>query len=1392
MLSVCACLLGLALLPPVQLGVIRLFTRDLAAFELDIGRFGAGPWGLGVEDLQLRADGLSISIAAADIDIAFWSSLSGLRLDIESATISGVEVRHDYRPAAETAIDPAGTPEAAAAPATADLSPQPALPDRLARLGDYAAWPDWLLVREAELSGQVLARTATDLDIGSRFELRLADWRVDGRATAELRGAADAGRAGETLAAVGFDTRLAADIAPAGPIDAVDATIALSNSGDARGIDATLAAGFAAARQQVSLTVDARTGARLATIEAVLDAGSLVADWDLDLPAGIVAAFARGRSTADLRAHSSGQLTLAADGAATIRASGEASGSGWETIDPRLVELGTLTLAVDADAAVLADRITARAAGIHLDSASQGELLTIDVLQPLSFDTDSWLIDPEKRGEPALRVCLDAMPLRWLRPFDPSGLLVDGEIGFAFELIRDEARQTRLVVAEPLHATGVALAPVGGVDVPLFDIRLSPQATLADGEFRADITELAIAAENGLTVAFTGTGRSGQSSWPAADFDGEITASVPALTRLVPVLDQVRANATMRFDFETLMLAISGAAAGAYTVDGREILLANLSGQEPLQIALPFFLPDWDAFQAQSATLAIDRLPVDWLSPWLPEFEIRGGEVSGRLRATTGAGSGLSLVAEAPLTVRNLAPGYRGRPLAQTLTASINPSLSLSSAASRFRLDDIEITAANGDRLSGRLSLEAEADDDRVAVELDLDGRFPTLVAFTGARLGTLHIRQRGSLSRATQQLGVEQLEIELTDADDSTLLRIGNLQPFAIDPSPLAVSTAGDEADILRLAISPLELGQLLPNVFGFDLDGVLPEGEFRGRVEPDGGVSLRAETPLDFRDVTVRWQDAVLLDRVTMSAQCEFVYSAAGFEARSIDLVATTPDGERMLTSSAQVVAPLTAESTWTRAAFRASASLPALASQPVLAGLPVFSSGRFDIDVAAVNSDRRSFTLDLGLLGAATAATGSLPTLELGVEAEGVPGGSASLSIPLRLSSETNGDSDLRFDGVLERHDDGPDSFRASLTGARLVYSDIAGLIGLLADDAAESPGDDAGRSSAESSALAILRTERHRTPFWPAGVEGTAAIDIASIALPSVEITAVGGQFELAPESAQLVDLHASALDSGLTAHADLSFDAAMEAPYALDFAAAVDGIEIGQLFRLVEPEADAEPTTEGRFDIAASLTGRGRNPIDLGLAALGEIRLSGRDGIFRGLAGIAGTGSTASRVIGVLTFSRELRALARLLEGLGEIPFERFDIALTRASSERLELETFVLRAAQVEFDAVGSLMLAPGRPVLLSPLELSTRIAARGDVAVLFDGMDLLEPAADGRDDDYRALIRPVVIGGTPSEPDATAFWELLGEGADNARGVFGAGLRALDRRLDPGRADSP
>jgi len=49
-----------------------------------------------------------------------------------------------------------------------------------------------------------------------------------------------------------------------------------------------------------------------------------------------------------------------------------------------------------------------------------------------------------------------------------------------------------------------------------------------------------------------------------------------------------------------------------------------------------------------------------------------------------------------------------------------------------------------------------------------------------------------------------------------------------------------------------------------------------------------------------------------------------------------------------------------------------------------------------------------------------------------------------------------------------------------------------------------------------------------------------------------------------------------------------------------------------------------------------------------------------------------------------------------------------------------------------------------------------------------------------------------VNVRGTPLQPDTSEFWDILEEAGDNARGIFGVGLPALNRRLESTAEGAP
>ena len=210
---------------------------------------------------------------------------------------------------------------------------------------------------------------------------------------------------------------------------------------------------------------------------------------------------------------------------------------------------------------------------------------------------------------------------------------------------------------------------------------------------------------------------------------------------------------------------------------------------------------------------------------------------------------------------------------------------------------------------------------------------------------------------------------MSFSDSDGTSILDLRNMRPFFVSTQPFAVAVDSGSKDILRVVVTPLRLERLLPNLLGFDLEGVLPQGEFFGRVAPDGGIVLAADEPLVFRDVTVRWGDATLLDRVTAGVQYAVAYSAAGIEARSVDLIATGADGEQLVHVAAEASAPLTKEQLLNTAHISAEAYLAPLMGQPVLADLPPFTAGELRASLDFVHAAETTIAFRAELRGAAT---------------------------------------------------------------------------------------------------------------------------------------------------------------------------------------------------------------------------------------------------------------------------------------------------------------------------------------------------------------------------------------------------------------------------------------
>ena len=400
----------------------------LDGIDVRLDYLAAGLGGVTVEGLRVAAPGLEASVERAEVDLAFWSSLARLGLDVEQIRIDGVDVR----------VVP--VPGEKPAPAAGPREP-------FAGLGPIARLPKRIRVRALEAAGRVAVQPSEEVEIAAPWKLTLDSLGAGAAATLRLEASTETRRDGEVVAASTIAASATADVASDGRVTRVALDAGLRPLDRDVEVRAALAAELGADAERYRFDLDGPK-ARLAHLEAsFVPRVSLDGSWELNVTEGVVAAFGRGRSTADVTATSTGRLQAdLAQRRASVQASARGKGQGWDALDPRLADLGALTFGVDVDAEADPKSVTVRKADAGIQSAAHGEVLRIAALQALRFDLNTWLVEPEKPGEPALRVAATDFPLPLLQGFVPAARIDGGRLSGALEVVRDAERTTLLIL----------------------------------------------------------------------------------------------------------------------------------------------------------------------------------------------------------------------------------------------------------------------------------------------------------------------------------------------------------------------------------------------------------------------------------------------------------------------------------------------------------------------------------------------------------------------------------------------------------------------------------------------------------------------------------------------------------------------------------------------------------------------------------------------------------------------------------------------------------------------------------------------------------------------------------------------------------------------------------
>jgi len=1357
------------LLPPVQTAVVRSVVGGIDGLDFDVDRVWAGPWGGSLEGLSLSGPGVEVSLERADANLAFWSSLGHLALDLESASASGVDIR--------------------LGPFIQKDHEEAARPFEFHGIAPLARVPRRVVVRSAEAEGTITVLLSDAATVVGPWSVTAEDIGPDRKASAVLDATLESRRDDDAILVAAIDVSVGAEINGAGAMKGLAADGGIrSLDEEPVGLGTAVELVLAPDAESYRMQIDGSGGHRLLDAKGRFTSAPRVLDaaWEVRLTPGLVAAFAEGRAVPELWGRSTGTATLDLETERLeLDTNSRFEGRDWGQIDPRLAEIKNHV--VEADVAVSVDdgTLTARRLWIGLMPQGMQEILRFEALQPFTVDLDSWEVVPETWGEPTIRIEMDRFPLRWTRRFDPAVVVEDGAVSTTLDVVPVASRHVRLVTHEPIRARELQFSAGDlGVLPPVLDVTIVPEMEFERGRLEAEITTFEMLSEAGDRVSFTGGASTTREIWPVIELNGQVAVRLPELQAAVESLDAVRGRARFDLDLEAMRLHLNSAVLGATDAAMRPLVKIELMNETPLAIGLPSFVVDWEGSSTQVLNIRIDGLPIDWISPFVPELEFEGGELYGELGVDAGGGQGLRLAPLASFEVRRLRPYFRGVLLTDDVAVSLLPKLALDNTAVRVALEEITLRTGEGGRLDGHVALEAPRDGrGSVMYDVEFEGEAPNFTSRIG-RLGALSWHQRGLIDLPNRRVAVNELELGLTDQVGTRFLELENLRPFDLSAEPFGVWVDGGSPDILVATITPLELQQLFPRVFAFELEGVLPQGQFLGRAE-DGGLLLLAEDELVFKDVNVRWQEAALLDRVTVGLTYEVLYSADGLQARTIDFSTFGPRGSPIADATLRAVMPLTDRTTIESLSFETVANLEPLTRQPIFTGLPGFLEGTIGGSLELTYGEDSSVRADVHLRGARAEGAGTLPDADGELVLEAIGEERLTVWAPLTLRSE-NGASDLSFRGGVERVEEAY-RFDASLTGDRVVAADVARMMHVISPPDADfrwgdvkEPVASAFRERWSKDAIEQLRERRDSEPFWGAEVSGRARLELGELQLARAAMTGIRGRIDVDPTSVEATGIAAEMLGARFTADGALRFDNSADDPYTLHLDSSFEGLDLGRLFRTVNPEEP--PTLEGVFDVRTVAAGNGRNPADLGLGTLGEMRVSGRDGVFRGLAGQYTWVRRGTKALGVITFSKQLKAVSRLLGELEALEFDTFELALARETPRRFAISELAVVSPLARIEGSGGVEVEPGLPLVESPLDVSLDLSTNGDMTILFNGLGLLQEGTD--EHGYRPLTQPVTVGGTVADPDTSDFYEMLDEAATDSKGVLGVGMRKVNKKL--------
>lgn len=876
-------------------------------------------------------------------------------------------------------------------------------------------------------------------------------------------------------------------------------------------------------------------------------------------------------------------------------------------------------------------------------------------------------------------------------------------------------------------------------------------------------------------VAATGTGKFNlKPDTTAVAASGDFQAQIARLEQLNPGLATLGSvRITSRFDggfadnvarLDQLNVEVAGA-------DGRKF--AQVNALQKISYAVADKRITLANPQAELARISLLAIPLAWAQAFAKPMLIESGELSMVLAVEAEPdGSRVRARTVEPLALRSVTVRDASQKLlVDRVTLSVRPNVDYSATRLIAKMSDLTVTMPDGDSVAAELAAEVTnlSTTPAVAFTAQLQAKIVNaLKPYLAAPTGPLSITANLEGRHEGQTLQLAKLSSTVNRDGNVLLAALELQQPVRADLKASTFTVPNPTATAVRLRLGEIPLAWAEPFVAQSKLSGNLGGGTFEVAMRSVEDVTLTTAEPLTLRGVTAVIDGKTLAQALDLDANLSATKrgDTITYDLRRIEV----KQGQSSLASlnvagEAKLGAKLTAT-----AKGNLVADAAALMKQPALAPYATLTRGQvtvaFDASLADSTSAKAAITAKNLVAKLENRALGDV---ELTLTATLKPDGSGVVTLPLTL---TNGPrkSDVSIDGTFGKASDKKTFlFTGKLASNQLFVDDLQPLAGLApASEAPKTPPPATPRPSTPRPSTPA--PTRDTEPFWK-GVNGKFDLDLKRVVYGKDYVISARGAAVVTDSKLSLDGLEGKFKDNPYKLAAGLSFAAQQPLPYSLTGSADIQNFDVGEFLRAANPAE--KPALETKATLSAKLNGTGGNITDVGKNAFGKFELTGSKGTMyllerKGSAGtLVNLGATALSIFGAARGSDTTSAIGEIAKLLNAVQFEAVKLQIERGADLQFKLSSLEVLSPFLRITGSGTVASKSLDDIQNAPMNIVLQLGAKDQLGFLLQRVRLLGTNTD--DKGYNLMSRTFTIGGTPSKPDNTALWKILGEAAVGA-----------------------